>query len=103
MYRFAATLPEAFRALLKAFAARGHDVLFLEREVPWYAGAHRDLADPGYCCLAYYRTLGELDDWRSEIADADAVRRASALLRGVRFCALLRHGHIAMFTSMVPE
>jgi spore maturation protein CgeB len=28
-----------FRALLKAFAARGHDILFLERDVPWYAGA----------------------------------------------------------------
>jgi spore maturation protein CgeB len=29
-----------FRALLKAFAQRGHDVLFLERDVPWYA-SHR--------------------------------------------------------------
>ena len=35
-----------YRALLAAFAARGHEVLFLEREVPWYAGAHRDLAEP---------------------------------------------------------
>ena len=34
-----------WRALLKAFAARGHEVLFLERDVPWYA-AHRDLPDP---------------------------------------------------------
>lgn len=40
-----------FRALLKAFAARGHDVLFLEREVPWYAGAHRDLPNPDFCRL----------------------------------------------------
>jgi hypothetical protein len=31
-----------YRALLKAFAERGHDILFLERDVPWYA-AHRDL------------------------------------------------------------
>ena len=31
-----------FRALLKAFAARGHDILFLERDVPWYA-ANRDV------------------------------------------------------------
>ena len=35
-----------YRALLKAFAGRGHAVLFLERDVPWYA-AHRDLPDPG--------------------------------------------------------
>jgi spore maturation protein CgeB len=34
-----------YRALLKALAARGHDILFLERDVPWYA-AHRDLTDP---------------------------------------------------------
>ena len=26
-----------YRALLRAFAARGHDVTFLERDVPWYA------------------------------------------------------------------
>jgi hypothetical protein len=37
-----------YRALLRAFAARGHDVLFLERDVPWYA-AHRDLTDPDFC------------------------------------------------------
>jgi len=62
-----------YRALLKALARRGHDILFLEREVPWYAGVHRDLADPDYCRLAYYRTLSELADWRAEIATADAV------------------------------
>ena len=39
-----------YRALLKAFAARGHDILFLERDVPWYAG-QRDLSDPAYCRL----------------------------------------------------
>ena len=37
-----------FRALLKAFAGRGHDILFLERDVPWYASS-RDHPDPGYC------------------------------------------------------
>ena len=34
-----------FRALLSAFAERGHEILFLERDRPWYA-AHRDLAEP---------------------------------------------------------
>src|SRR5688572_5184226 len=43
-----------YRALLAAFAARGHAVTFLERAVPWYAGAHRDLPDPGFCRLAFY-------------------------------------------------
>ncbi|MDB5697330.1 MAG: glycosyltransferase [Alphaproteobacteria bacterium] len=61
-----------FRALLKAFAARGHSILFLERDVPWYA-AHRDLADPAYCRLEYYADLAGLERWRREIASADAV------------------------------
>jgi spore maturation protein CgeB len=30
---------------VRALASRGHDVLFLERDVPWYA-AHRDLPAP---------------------------------------------------------
>ncbi len=30
-----------YRALMKELASRGHDVLFLERETPWYA-ANRD-------------------------------------------------------------
>ena len=72
-----------FRALLKAFAARGHDITFLEREVPWYAGAHRDLVDPDFCRLAYYRHLSDLDGWRDEIARADAVIVGSYVPDGV--------------------
>jgi spore maturation protein CgeB len=72
-----------FRALLKAYAARGHDVLFLEREVPWYAGAHRDLVDPDWCRLDYYTDLDHLDGWRDEIAAADAVIVGSYVPDGV--------------------
>lgn len=61
-----------YRALLSAFAARGHDIVFLEREVPWYA-AHRDLDDVEWGRLEFYRTLGELEGWRATIAAADAV------------------------------
>src|SRR3569833_1599206 len=70
-----------FRALLKAFARRGHDILFLERDVPWYAG-HRDVADPEYCRLEYYHTLEELDRWRDEIRNADAVMVGSYVPEG---------------------
>src|SRR5690606_39938789 len=63
-----------YRALLRAFARRGHEVLFLERDVPWYAGARRDLVDPDFCRLALYSDLAELKRvWRSEVARADAV------------------------------
>lgn len=61
-----------FRALLKSFARRGHEVVFLERDVPWYA-SHRDLADPDWCRLHFYADLADLDGWRAEIARADAV------------------------------
>ncbi|WP_085810772.1 bifunctional glycosyltransferase/UDP-glucuronate decarboxylase [Sphingomonas sp. TZW2008] len=71
-----------FRALLRAFAARGHDVLFLERDVPWYA-AHRDLPDPDFCRLAYYADLTDLERWRGEIAAANAVIVGSYVPDGV--------------------
>ncbi|SEL56081.1 Spore maturation protein CgeB [Sphingomonas palmae] len=72
-----------FRALLKAYAARGHEVVFLEREVPWYAGAHRDLVNPDWCRLDYYSDLDHLAEWREEIAAADAVIVGSYVPDGV--------------------
>jgi spore maturation protein CgeB len=71
-----------FRALLKAFARRGHDVLFLERDVPWYRH-NRDIADPDYCRLEFYRSVQDLDHWRDEIRDADAVIVGSYVPDGV--------------------
>ena len=71
-----------WRALLKAFAARGHEVLFLEREARWYA-EHRDLADPDWCRLEFYADLAGLDRWRGEIARADAVIVGSYVPDGV--------------------
>jgi spore maturation protein CgeB len=71
-----------YRALLKAFAARGHEVLFLERDVPWYA-SHRDEAAPAYCRLELYADLADLKRWTSAIADADAVIVGSYVPDGV--------------------
>lgn len=71
-----------FRALLKAFAERGHDVLFLERDVPWYRN-NRDIAEPDYCRLEFYRSLDELDRWQDEIREADAVIVGSYVPEGV--------------------
>lgn len=62
-----------YRALLRAFSERGHEVLFLERDVPWYA-AHRDLPDPGFCRLGLYRDVADLKGrWAAEIEAAEAV------------------------------
>jgi nucleoside-diphosphate-sugar epimerase/spore maturation protein CgeB len=94
-----------FRALLKAYAARGHDILFLEREVPWYAGDHRDLTDPDFCRLVYYRDLAALDAWREEIAEADAVIVGSYVPDGVdvaRFVQGTARGVTAFYDIDTP-
>ena len=87
-----------YRALLKAFAARGHDVLFLERDVPWYAN-QRDLTDPDYCRLAYYADLDGLDAWRAEIRAADAVIVGSYVPQGVEIARLVQRwaGNVVAF------
>ncbi|MBV9901130.1 MAG: glycosyltransferase [Alphaproteobacteria bacterium] len=79
-----------YRALLKAFAARGHDILFLERDVPWYR-ENRDVTDPGYCTLAYYADLDDLDRWRGEVATADAVIVGSYVPEGVDVGRFVQH------------
>ncbi|WP_018261708.1 CgeB family protein [Methylobacterium sp. WSM2598] len=76
-----------YRALLRAFAARGHRVTFLERDVPWYA-AHRDLAAPDYCDLVLYPDLAALRDLRPRLLRADAVMVGSYVPEGVAVGAL---------------
>jgi spore maturation protein CgeB len=71
-----------YRALLAAFARRGHEVLFLERDKLWYAN-NRDLAEPDFCTLAYYDSLDELARWRTAIAEADAVIVGSYVPDGI--------------------
>jgi spore maturation protein CgeB len=93
-----------FRALLKAFAARGHEVTFLERDVPWYAG-HRDCPDPDYCRLELYRDLDDLKRWAPEIAAADAVMVGSYVPDGVavgRYVQAAARGTTAFYDIDTP-
>ena len=93
-----------FRALLKAFAARGHEILFLERDVPWYAG-QRDETDPAYCRLAFYADLDDLRRWTAEIAGADAVIVGSYVPEGVavaRFVQATAGGVTAFYDIDTP-
>jgi spore maturation protein CgeB len=62
-----------YRALIRELSRRGHDLLFLERDRPWYA-RNRDLPQPPYCRTALYDSLIELDDtYRRDVAEADLV------------------------------
>jgi spore maturation protein CgeB len=80
-----------YRALLRAFAARGHEVLFLERDAPWYALA-RDLARPDFCRFALYADLDELKArWGRDVEAADAVMVGSYVPQGVAVGAWVQH------------
>lgn len=62
-----------FRGLVRELDARGHDVLFLERDVPWYA-ENRDLPRPPYGRTELYDSLASLRArFHDEIRDADFV------------------------------
>ena len=50
-----------YRGLVRELTARGHRVLFLERDVPWYA-ENRDLAEPPYGRTVLYSNLEDLKD-----------------------------------------
>ena len=93
-----------YRALLAAFAARGHDVLFLERDVPWYA-QNRDLPDPGFCRLALYDGLRGLEPHAAAIASADAVIVGSYVPDGIAVARLVQaqaRGVVAYYDIDTP-
>jgi spore maturation protein CgeB len=83
-----------FRSLVKALAARGHRVRFVEYDAPWYR-ANRDMPRPKFCSVRLYQ------NWRREekslvreASDADvvvvgsyfpdAIAASDALLAGTR-------------------
>ena len=71
-----------YRALIREFAARGHDVLFLERDVPWYLD-NRDLTDYPHAAIRLYASLAELRRERAAaVRDTDAVIAGSCVPEG---------------------
>ncbi|HEY8485632.1 MAG TPA: glycosyltransferase [Longimicrobiales bacterium] len=72
-----------YRALMKGLSARGHDVLFLERDLPWYA-ENRDLPNPPYGRTELYSSLAELKRrFTGEVRGADLVMVGSYVPEGV--------------------
>ncbi len=62
-----------YRGLVRELVARGHKVLFLERDVEWYA-SNRDLPQPPQGRTVLYRDLAELTRrFTSNVAEADLV------------------------------
>ncbi|MGA9325412.1 MAG: glycosyltransferase [Salegentibacter sp.] len=72
-----------YRALLKELSALGHDILFLEKDVPWYSG-NRDMPKPDFCSLGLYETNEELKtQYERAVAEADVVIVGSYVQQGV--------------------
>jgi len=72
-----------FRGLVRELAARGHHILFLERDVPWYA-ANRDLPNPEYCTTTLYQSLADLQNrFTDPVRSADLVIVGSYVPEGV--------------------
>ena len=72
-----------YRALVRGLARRGHDVLFLERNLSWYA-ENRDLPSPTYCRAALYEDVGHLkSQFAGEIRSADLVIVGSYVPQGM--------------------
>ena len=72
-----------FRALCKALHARGHRIVFFEKDQYWYAD-NRDLPEPEFCDVRLF------DDWkqiapsaRSELRDCDVALVGSYFPDGV--------------------
>jgi spore maturation protein CgeB len=65
-----------YRGLMRELCARGHRVLFLERDQPWYA-ENRDLPQPPYGRTEIYRSLAKLKD-----RFAQEVRQAAVVIVG---------------------
>ena len=72
-----------FRALAKALAARGHRIVFFERNVEWYE-SNRDLPHPPFCEVHLFESWKQiLPRARRQLRDADVAVVGSYFPDGV--------------------
>jgi spore maturation protein CgeB len=72
-----------YRGLVRELTARGHNVLFLERDMPWYA-SNRDLPDPPFGTTELYNSLDDLKArFGGAVRDVGAVIVGSYVPEGV--------------------
>lgn len=72
-----------YRSLIRGLREEGHTVLFIERDVPWYA-ANRDLTAPDFCELGYYSDIDSMiEQYAARLRAADAVIVGSYVPAGI--------------------
>ena len=87
-----------WRGLCKALIRRGHEVVFFERDVPWYAEA-RDLIElPGGELILYPDWESILPLARRHVAEADAFMTTSYCIDALRASALAEQAPRALKT-----
>ena len=87
-----------YRALIKALHARGHRVVFFEKDTYWYAD-NRDLPRPEFCDVRIF------EDWKQilpevlrELADADAAVIGSYFPDGIAAIDLALESRVPITT-----
>jgi spore maturation protein CgeB len=72
-----------YRGLVRELVRRGHDVLFMEHDKPWYA-SNRDMPQPPFGRTVLYQSVAELKDrFAAEVRAADLVVVGSYVPEGV--------------------
>lgn len=72
-----------YRALLRALHDRGHEIVFFEKDVEWYA-SNRDLPEPDFCEVRLYDIWSDvLPRARRQLRDADVAIVGSYFYDGV--------------------
>lgn len=72
-----------FRSLCSALHARGHHIVFFEREAEWYA-SNRDMPGPPFCKVEFYNDWAEiLPTVRRHLADTDVALAGSYFPDGI--------------------
>src|SRR5581483_8307924 len=78
-----------FRALCKALHARGHQIVFFEKDVEWYA-SNRDLPDPPFCTVKLYESWKAAQrQMRTELRDSDVAILGSYFPDGIDAAELI--------------
>ncbi|MGI8546072.1 MAG: CgeB family protein [Gemmatimonadaceae bacterium] len=94
-----------YRGLVRELAARGHSVLFLERDQPWYAD-NRDMPKPPFGRTILYSSVAELKSRHvTAVRDADLVIVGSYVADGLavgEWVTRTAHGATAFYDIDTP-
>jgi spore maturation protein CgeB len=78
-----------FRALTRALRARGHEIIFFEKDVEWYA-SNRDMPEPPFCRVHLYEHWQDVSNLlRRELAGADIAMVGSFCPDGIQAIDLM--------------